>query len=183
MVEFALHADYVAEMARQITTERFPGDIYSRGYRVITTITRNDQQAAYRSLRKNVLDYDRRHGYRGAETYVDMTAIAPDQDEALEDLLSDFASSDDLLPALVLAASPKNVHAILRSGEIVNVHDDGLKFAAHMLDDKASPNKRIRRGAVIRVQKTDKGWQILQLPDVQAAFVAASPVEDRKSVV
>jgi len=175
--EFALHADYVAEMARQITNERFPGDIYSRGYRVITTITRNDQQAAYRSLRKNVLDYDRRHGYRGAEAYVDMTAIAPDQDEALEDLLSDFASSDDLLPALVLAASPKNVHAILRSGEIVNIHDDGLKFAAHMLDDKASPNKRIRRGAVIRVQKTDKGWQILQLPDVQAAFVSASPVD------
>jgi penicillin-binding protein 1A len=65
----------------------------------------------------------------------------------------------------------------LRSGETVNVHGDGLKFAAHMLDDKASPNKRIRRGAVIRVQKTDKGWQVLQLPDVQAAFVAASPVD------
>ena len=175
--DFGLHADYVAEMARQITAERFPGDIYSRGYRVITTITHSDQQAAYRSLRKNVLDYDKRHGYRGAETYVDMTAIAPDQDEALEDLLSDFSNSDDLLPALVLAASPKNVHAILRSGEIVNVHDDGLKFAAHMLDDKAPPNKRIRRGAVIRVQKTDKGWQILQLPEVQAAFVAASPVD------
>lgn len=175
--DFGLHADYVAEMARQITAERFPGDIYSSGYRVITTITKNDQQAAYRSLRKNVFDYDRRHGYRGAETYVDMTAIAPDQDVALEDLLSDFSSSDDLLPALVLAASPKNVQAILRSGEIVNIHDDGLKFAAHMLDDKASPNKRIRRGAVIRVQKTDKGWQILQLPDVQAAFVSASPVD------
>ena len=175
--DFGLHADYVAEMARQITAERFPGDIYSSGYRVITTITKNDQQAAYRSLRKNVFDYDRRHGYRGAETYVDMTAIAPDQDVALEDLLSDFSSSDDLLPALVLAASPKNVQAILRSGEIVNIHDDGLKFAAHMLDDKASPNKRIRRGAVIRVQKADKGWQILQLPDVQAAFVSASPVD------
>jgi len=117
--DFGLHADYVAEMARQITAERFPGDIYSSGYRVITTITKNDQQAAYRSLRKNVFDYDRRHGYRGAETYVDMTAIAPDQDVALEDLLSDFSSSDDLLPALVLAASPKNVQAILRSGEIV----------------------------------------------------------------
>lgn len=175
--EFGMQADYVAEMARQITAERFPGDIYSRGYRVITTITLHDQQAAYRSLRKSVLDYDKRHGYRGAETYVDMTAIASDQDEALEDLLSDFVNSGDLLPALVLAASPQNVRAILRSGEVVNIDGDGLKFAARMLDGKAPPNKRIRRGAVIRVQKNNQSWHILQLPDVQAAFVAASPVD------
>ncbi|MDO9451163.1 MAG: transglycosylase domain-containing protein, partial [Rugosibacter sp.] len=175
--EFGMQADYVAEMARQITAERFPGDIYSRGYRVITTITLHDQQAAYRSLRKSILDYDKRHGYRGAETYVDMTSIASDQDEALEDLLSDFVNSGDLLPALVLAASPQNVRAILRSGEVVNIDGDGLKFAARMLDGKAPPNKRIRRGAVIRVQKNNQSWHILQLPDVQAAFVAASPVD------
>ncbi len=175
--DFGLHADYVAEMARQITAERFPNDIYSRGYRVITTITRNDQQAAYRSLRKSVLEYDRRHGYRGAETYVDMAEIPPGQDEALEDLLGDFDDSDDLLPALVLEATPQLVRVCLRSGEVLSIRADGLRFAAPMLNDKAPPNKRIRRGAIIRVQKADKGWQIVQLPEVQAAFVAASPID------
>jgi len=175
--DFGLHADYVAEMARQITVERFPDDIYSRGYRVITTITRSDQQAAYRSLRKSVLDYDRRHGYRGAETYVDMVNVTIGQDEALEELLGDFNDNDDLLPALVLESSPQRVSAYLRGGEVLNIQADGLKFAAPMLSDKAPPNKRLRRGAIIRVQKTVKGWQIVQLPEVQAAFVAASPVD------
>ncbi|MDD3380873.1 MAG: transglycosylase domain-containing protein, partial [Rugosibacter sp.] len=175
--EFEIRADYVAEMARQIANERFSEDIYVHGYRVITTITRNDQLAAYHSLRRNVLAYDRRHGYRGAEAYVDMAAIAPEYDEAVEDLLNDFISYDDLLPALVLSATPASVRSILRNGEIVTIQGDGLKFAARMLDDSAPPNKRIRRGAVIRLKKNNAGWEILQLPNVQAAFVAASPVD------
>jgi penicillin-binding protein 1A len=155
----------------------FPDEVYNRGLRVITTINRADQQAAYLALRRGVMDYDRRHGYRGAEAYVDMTGIDSNQDEALEEHLSDYYDSDDLLPAIVLEAGPKLVRAYLRGGEVLKIGDDGLKFAARMLDDKAAPNKRIRRGAVIRVQKADKGWQILQLPEVEAAFVAASPVD------
>ncbi|MBI5862256.1 MAG: penicillin-binding protein 1A [Rhodocyclales bacterium] len=175
--DFGIHADYVAEMARQIAAERFPDDLYSRGYRVITTITRDDQQAAWQSLRRGVLDYDRRHGYRGAEAYVDLADTPPGQDDAMEELLGDIEDSGDLLPAITLEATPQQVRVWLRSGEILNISGDGLKFAAAMLSDKAPPNKRIRRGAVIRVQKADKGWQIVQLPEVQAAFVAASPVD------
>ena len=175
--DFGVHAEYVAEMARQIAAERFPDDLYSRGLRVITTIDRGEQQAAYLALRRGVIDYDRRHGYRGAEAYVDVTAITSDQDEELEELLADYDDSDDLLPAIVLEATPKLVRAYLRGGEALKIADDGLKFAARMLDEKAAPNKRLRRGAVIRVQKSDKGWQVVQLPDVEAAFVAASPVD------
>ncbi len=175
--DFGVRADYVAEMARQIAAERFPDDVYDRGYRVVTTITRADQLAAWQSLRKGVLDYDRRHGYRGPEAYADMKGVSSDQDETLEELLADFEDSDDLLPAIVLDASPTQVRAYLRGGEILKIADDGLKFAARAMDDKTPPNKRIRRGGVIRVQKYEKGWQILQLPDVEAAFVAASPVD------
>jgi len=175
--DFGVRADYLAEMARQIAVERFPDDAYSRGLRVVTTITRADQQAAYLALRKAVLDYDRRHGYRGAEAYADMKDVTSDHDENLEELLTDFDDSDDLLPAIVLEASPKLVKVYLRGGEVLRIGEDGIKFAARMIDDKAAPNKRLRRGAVVRVQKTEKGWQILQLPDVEAAFVAASPVD------
>lgn len=175
--DFGLNAGDVAEMARQIAAERFPGDIYTRGYRIITTITRNDQQAAYRSLRKSVLDYDRRHGYRGAEAHVDLADVADGDEETLEDLLGEFSASDDLLPALVLTASPTQVRVYVGGSGVVSIAGDGLKFAAPMLSDKAPPNKRLRRGAVIRVQNTEKGWQIVQLPEVQAAFVAASPVD------
>jgi penicillin-binding protein 1A len=178
--DFGITADHAAEMARQMAIGMFPDDVYSRGYRVITTLTRADQLAAHASLRRAVLDYDRRHGYRGAEAYINMQGIQSDQDEGLEELLSDINDSADLLPAIVLEADNTHVSAYLRGGEILKISGDGLKFSARMIDDKAPPNKRLRRGAIIRVQKIDKSgknWQIVQLPDVEAAFVAASPTD------
>ncbi|MBW7901161.1 MAG: penicillin-binding protein 1A [Rhodocyclaceae bacterium] len=174
--EYPVHAEYVAEMARQIAAERYPEDVYARGLRVYTTVTRADQEAAYASLRRGVFDYDRRHGHRGAESYVDMKEVSSDQDETLDELLADIGGSDDLSPAIVLEAQPKEVKAYRKGGDLITLSGDGLRFAARMLDDKAPPARRIRRGAVIRVQKNDKGdWQIAQMPEVEAAFVAIDP--------
>jgi len=176
--EFAVRADHVAEMARQIAFERFQEEAYTRGLRVITTILKADQEAAYASLRRGVLDYDRRHGYRGAKGYVDLGQAGTALDEALEEALQDEIDSDDIHAAIVLETGPKLVKAYRRGGETVQISGDGLKFAQRMLDDKAPANKRLRRGALINVQKDDKGnWQIVQLPEVEAAFVAASPVD------
>ena len=174
--DFSVHAEFVAEMARQIAADQFPDDVYTRGLRVHTTILKADQEAAYASLRRGVFDYDRRHGYRGAETYLDLKAVTSDQDEALDELLQDINSTEDLQPAIVLSADIKQVRAYRRGGEVVTISGDGLKFAARMIDEKAPPNKRLRRGALIRVQKDDKGsWQIVQMPEVEAAFLAADP--------
>jgi penicillin-binding protein 1A len=173
---FALKADYVAEMARQIAVEAFPNDAYVSGIKIITTITRNEQEAAYRSLRQGVLAYDRRHGYRGAEAYVDMKSISKDDDEQIDELLYDFEDADDLRLALVLDASPEKVRAYLPGGEIITIEGAGLKFAQRMLDDKAPANKRLRRGAIMRANQDSKGvWQVTQWPEVEAAFVAANP--------
>jgi len=174
--EFPVHAEFVAEMARQIAAERFPEDVYTRGLRVYTTVLKADQEAAYSSLRKGVLDYDRRHGYRGAEAYADLTDITSEQDEALDVLLQDYEDSEDLHPAVVLGASAKEIRAYRRGGEIVSIAGEGLKFASRMMDDKAPATKRLRRGAIIRVQQDDKSnWRITQMPEVEAAFLAAEP--------
>ncbi len=174
--EYAVHAEHVAEMARQMAADRFPDDVYSRGLRVITTITKADQDAAYTSLRRNVFDYDRRHGYRGAEAYADLSEIKSEQDEALDVLLQDYHNNEDLHPAVVLQAETKQVRAYRRGGEVVTITGEGLKFAARMLDEKAPPNKRLRRGAIIRVQQDDKNnWRIMQMPEVESAFLAAEP--------
>jgi penicillin-binding protein 1A len=176
--DFGVKADFVAEMAREMAYERFGEDAYTRGLRVITTITKADQDAAYAAVRKGVMDYDRRHGYRGAEGYVDLKSETEDNEEELEDALQDVEDSDDLLAAVVLSATPKQVRAYMRGGNIVVIGGDGLKFAAHFLDRKAPANKRIRRGAIIRITKDEKsGWAISQLPDVEAAFVSASPID------
>ena len=174
--ERPIHAQYVTEMARQIAAERFPEDVYTRGLRVYTTILKADQEAAYDSVRRGVLDYDRRHGYRGAEAYVDISHIKSEQDEALEELLQDFTDAEDMRPAIVLEANKKAIRAYRRGGEIVTLSGDGLKFAASMIDNKAPANKRLSRGAIIRVQSDDKdNWRIVQMPEVEAAFLAADP--------
>ncbi|MDP3537915.1 MAG: penicillin-binding protein 1A [Azonexus sp.] len=178
LADFAVHAEFAAEMARQITAERFPEDIYSRGMKVYTTLIKAEQEAAYNSLRKGVIDYDRRHGYRGAESFLDMKDFKSDQDEAIDESLQDISDTGDLIPALVLAADAKQIKAYRKGGEIVLLSGDAMKFAAKMLDDKAPPNKRLKRGAIIRLIKDDKGgWQIGQLPEVESAFVAVSPAD------
>ena len=177
--EYALHADYVAEMVRQMLHERFGDEVYTKGYRVYTTITKADQKEAYAALRRGVLDYDKRHGYRGPEGYIELPADGQ-PDEIIEEALAEESDSDDLLAAVVLDASPKQVRAYLRGGEVATITGEGLKFAQKMLDDKAPPNKRIRRGALIRIQKDEKhNWQILQLPEAEAALIAISPNDGR----
>lgn len=174
--EFAVHAEYVAEMARQMAAERFPEEVYSRGLKVYTTLLKNDQEAAYLSMRRGVLDYDRRHGYRGAETYVEMGEVKSDQDEALDEIMQDFSDSPDLHPAVILEADAKKIRAYRKGGELITITGDGLKLAARWLDDKAPANKRLRRGAIIRVLADEKNaWRITQMPEVEGAFLSANP--------
>ena len=173
VTEYAVHAEYAAEMVRQALVEHYPEDVYTRGFRVYTTIRKADQEAAYVALRAGVLEYDRRAGYRGPEGYVELSAT-PDDDD-LEDALADHPDNDDLLAAVVLAYDGKQVQAGLRSGERLAVQGQGLQFAARALDAKAAPQRRIRKGAIIRLQRDGKNWQIVQLPEVEAAFIALDP--------
>lgn len=172
--EFGVHAEYVAEMARQLVYEQFKEETYTRGLTVFTTITKADQDAAYLALRKGVMDYERRHGYRGPEGYMQIPASKDEVDDAIEVELAEHADSDDIVPAVVTEASPKLVKAVLSSGEEITISGTGLSFATNLLSDKAPPAKRVKRGAVIRVMQEGGSWTITQIPLVQSAFVAAN---------
>ncbi|MDO9600018.1 MAG: penicillin-binding protein 1A [Azoarcus sp.] len=169
--EPTLHGDYVAEMARQIAVEQFGEEAYQLGIRIVTTITRADQEAAYAALRKGVMDYDRRHGYRGPESFIELPPGGVDE-EILEEALSEVSDHDDLLAAIVLSVSPTEVK-VFRRGQTLTVSGEGLRLAKPMLADKAPQTRRVRRGAIVRIRDTgEKGWEIVQLPEVQAAFVS-----------
>lgn len=172
---FGVHAEYVAEMARQLVYEQFKEDTYTRGLNVFTTITKADQDAAYLALRRGVMDYERRHPYRGPESYIEIPKDKTEADEAIEAELAEKPDSDDIVAAVVLSASPTNVTAVLASGEEIKIAGPGLSFASSWLSTKAAPNRRIRRGALIRVtQEGGADWKITQMPEVESAFVAAS---------
>ena len=174
--DFAVKAEHFAEMVRQVMFERFQDDVYTRGFRVYTTLSATHQNAAYAAVRAGVMDYDRRHGYRGAESYVELGPKPTEED--FEDALQDESESDDIAPALVLDASPRAVKVYRKGGETLEISGDGLKFAQKMLGDKAPANQRLRRGAIIRIQKDDKGhWLVTQLPQVEAALVSVTPAD------
>jgi penicillin-binding protein 1A len=59
------HGAYVAEMVRQSVFSQYQEATYTMGLKVVTTIKQAEQLAAYESVRRNVLAYDQRHGYRG----------------------------------------------------------------------------------------------------------------------
>jgi penicillin-binding protein 1A len=171
---FGVHAEYVAEMARQLVYEQFKEDTYTRGLNVFTTITKADQDAAYLALRRGVMEYERRHPYRGPEAYIEIPGAKTEADEAIEAELAEHPDSDDIVAAIVLQASPTQVKAIIASGDEITISGPGLAFAQGWLSAKAAPNRRVRRGAVIRVtQDGGSSWVITQMPEVESAFVAA----------
>jgi penicillin-binding protein 1A len=172
--EFSVHAEYVAEMVRQAVREQYPEDAYTKGFRVYTTIRKSDQEAAYAALRRGLENYDRRHGYRGPEGFVTLPDAPRDED--YDEALSDHPDSDDLLAAVVLSASPRKVEAALRNGDTIQIAGEGLKFAASSLRSSAPPRMRIRRGAIVRVEQVGrKRWEIVQLPEIEGAFIAVDP--------
>jgi penicillin-binding protein 1A len=172
----AVHAEFVAEMARQVLYDAYGDEAYTRGLTVWTTIRRADQDAAYAAVRKGVLDYDQRHGYRGPEGYVNLPDDQAEQDQVLDRVFQEHPDSDDLLTAVVLQAGPAQVRGVLANGDQAEVTGPGLKAAARALADKAPANQKIRRGAIIRLQRGDKGgYVITQVPLAEAGFVSVRP--------
>uniref|UniRef100_UPI00258FA400 penicillin-binding protein 1A n=1 Tax=uncultured Massilia sp. TaxID=169973 RepID=UPI00258FA400 len=172
---FETKADYVAELARQAVFNQFGEEAYERGIVVTTTILKAEQDAAYESVRRNVMDYDQRHGYRGPEARIDLPQDAAEREEAIVEALQKRPNSDGLIPAVVLTASPQRVTVETLSGDEIAIDGAGLKFAARGLAANAKDGVRIAPGAVVRIAqrgKDGKTWSLTQVPQVAAAFVA-----------
>ncbi|MBP9683587.1 MAG: penicillin-binding protein 1A [Rhodoferax sp.] len=171
-----VHAEYVAETVRQLMFAQYGDETYTRGLNVYTTLRAADQDVAYRALRKGIMDFERRQVYRGPEKFVTLPLHNNEIEDSIDEALDDHPDNGDVMSALVLEADSKKIRAIRQNGETLEITGDGLKPAQSGLSDKAPPNIKIRRGAVIRVAKTLKNtWEITQLPEVEGAFVALDP--------
>ncbi|SDP59776.1 penicillin-binding protein 1A [Rhodoferax sp. OV413] len=171
-----VHAEYVTETVRQLMFAQYGEETYTRGLNVYTTLKADDQDAAYKALRKGLMDFERRQIYRGPEKFVTLPKEAAELDDAIDDALVDHPDNGDVMSAVVLDANPKKITAVRGNGDPVEIIGDGLKPAQSGLAEKAPPNIKIRRGAIIRVTKTPKNtWEITQLPEVEGAFVALDP--------
>ncbi|KCB23111.1 penicillin-binding protein 1A [Bordetella hinzii] len=178
---YAVHGEYVAELARQLLYGVYQDNVYSRGINVYTTVSSKDQESAYRAVRDGVLEYTRRAPYPGPEDQLDLPPGTEKDPQALDDFLDGvfdkYADSGDLLTAVVLSASPTEIKLARSSREIITITDKKvLGVVARALNPKASAEQRLQRGSVVYIHKLgDEGWEVINMPAVQAAFVALSP--------
>ncbi len=172
-LDVPLHAEYVAEAARQLIFAQYGESAYTRGLHVYTSVRSVEQEAAYRALRRGITDYEKRQVYRGPEGYVDLPKDPKALDARIAEALDEHPDNDEIKAAVVLEADPKKVVAVLQSGETLTITGEGLRPATSGLAPKAKPAVQVRRGAVIRVIKGAKdAWSITQVPEVEGAFVS-----------
>ncbi|SAL68834.1 1A family penicillin-binding protein [Caballeronia terrestris] len=174
--EFSVHAEYVAEMVRQMMYAQYREEAYTRGLNVVTTLDSADQDAAYRAVRKGLMDYEHRHGYRGPEGFIELPKDADDREQAIDDALVEHPDNGEIVAAVVTAASPKQVKASFIDGNVATIDGNNLRFVANALSTRPQPNQRIRPGAIVRLVKNEAGdWTITQLPQVEGALISVVP--------
>ncbi|MBA4108150.1 MAG: penicillin-binding protein [Leptothrix sp. (in: Bacteria)] len=170
------HAEYAAEAARSLMHDQYGPDAYTRGLNVYTSVRMPEQTAAYKALRKGLMDFDRRQAWRGPEAYIDLPADPKQVDVRVAEALEEHPDSESIHAGVVMSAAPKKLVVALQSGEQITIGPEGLRAVGNALSDKANPKVQIRRGAVVRLmQNASELWTVVQLPEVEGAFVSMDP--------
>lgn len=173
--EMDVHGEYVAEMARAQVYAQYGESAYTSGMKVVTTLRSADQQAAWKAVRKTLIDRELRLTWRGPEAQEDLPSDLSDQDPAVAQLLADYNDDETLRVGLVTQASSKQVTVVLASGDVVEVRSKGLRQVLPGLNAKARPAQRVTRGAVVRLMQQGEDWVITQWPQAEGALVAMDP--------
>ncbi|GAB3484275.1 penicillin-binding protein 1A [Marinomonas epiphytica] len=172
-----IDAGYVAEMVRSELYDTFGNDLYNTGLTVYTTINAERQESANEAVFNGVLNYDRRHGYRGSlETRPDLIeAPLEEQVEALQ-AISRF---QDWQTALILDIQDQQASVRLANSDIAQLPWDGVKWASAYIDEsrRGPAPKTIQDvlvpGDIVRLRPDETlGWALTQKPEVQTALVS-----------
>ncbi|HVP33091.1 MAG TPA: penicillin-binding protein 1A [Steroidobacteraceae bacterium] len=176
---FDVEAPYVAEMARLELRQRFGASAETAGYRVYTTLDGRLQAAAVRAVRIGLIEYDRRHGWRGPAGHVELAAGATSD---YEDLVDEYATIGDLAPAVVTSVEERGAHVYVKSLGPAAIDWDGIAWARRALANEMvgpAPTRAaqvLKKGDVVYVVADEAGHaQLAQVPEAQSALVALDP--------
>lgn len=181
-------SEYFAEEVRKQVAERYGSDaLYDGGLAVRTTIDPDFQKAAGDALRRWLVDYDQRHGWRGAISSMAVTeSWATELAEVEKTLLANKRLSADLSPwkpALVLDVKSKSVRIGFADATEGAISLEDMKWARDYKSVDATGNEVttagqvLKRGDVIYVEalKKEGAYALRQPPAVNGALVAMDP--------
>jgi penicillin-binding protein 1A len=183
-----VEAPFVAEMARAELVARFGEDAVNQGYKVYTTIDARLQTAANRAVRIGLIEYDRRHGYRGPLGHIRLPAAA--DTATLDRALLSVPPIGDLHPALVTSVGLRDARVYVQAQGFAQIDWDGLSWARPRLSDTSTGRAPQRAADVVQpgdlvyvVASRDGMAQLAELPDAQAALVAMDPDDGAVSAI
>lgn len=171
-----LSADYVAEIVRENLYNQYGNQIYSTGLKVYTTIRKKNQEAANLALSEGLLEYELRHGYRGPERMLDLANPSSSKDKLkIQSALEAVDDYGGYIPAIVTKITHKGVYVNIKGGHEAKITGQGLSLIAKKINQKYPSKHALKIGALVRVFKKNDQWQIVQLPQVEAALIALNP--------
>ncbi|NRF17335.1 penicillin-binding protein 1A [Vibrio coralliilyticus] len=188
--EIELSAPYVAELARAWMVARYGEEAYSSGMNVYTTVDSKLQSAANEAAINNLLAYDERHGYRGAEKVLWKAGQTAFDEEKIDDTLDRVPTYGSLLPAVVTQVTAQQATVWVKNQGVKTLEWDGIKWARKFLtDDRQGPAPKaatdvLEEGEQIWVRQvetsvedgeTQTAWHLSQVPNANTAFVAMDP--------
>jgi penicillin-binding protein 1A len=173
-------APYVAEMVRNDMQSKYGDDVYTAGYKVFTTIDSRLQAAATVALRTGLMEYDRRHGYRGASAKVDLTRNTTAAE--LDGQLEEFPIIGGLRPAIVEKVEARSAKIYVKDLGLVDLPWEKLAWARRELPEEkvdrapTQASEILSRGDVIyTVGRTAESLMFVQVPEAQSALVSVDP--------
>jgi penicillin-binding protein 1A len=180
--DIEVYAPFVAEMVRTQLVGQFGDEAYNAGFNVYTTIRAEHQQAANTALQSALLAYDKRHGYRGALSNID---IAEDMSaEDFEQSLSAYDTIGPLFPALVVLTEDESANIYIKNIGFAELKLSSISWARAQLSTnrRGKAPKKISEvfttGDLIYMhQDSERQWQLAQLPEAEGALVAVAPFD------
>lgn len=176
-----VEAPYVSEMVRRELVDKFGPDVYTSGYNVYTTIDSKLQTLANRSVLEGLVEYDKRHGYRGAVDKLPVGKRGKIDLQAWVMKLRTYPKSGTLVPAGVTEIGPLDIKAVLPNHQVVTISFDSMRWAKPQLtriilgQDPRSPKDVVAKGDVIYVEPGKDEWLFSQIPEVEGALVSLHP--------
>ncbi|MFY2509879.1 penicillin-binding protein 1A [Vibrio pectenicida] len=188
--EIELNAPYAAELARSWMVARYGEEAYTSGMNVYTTVDSKLQSAANNAAINNLLSYDERHGYRGAEKTLWTQGQKTFNTEKLDDILAKVPTYGELTPAIVTDVTVQQAKIWVKHHGFQTLEWDGIKWARKFLTDErqgpapSSATEVLATGEQIWVRKLETqresqelntSWKLSQVPNANTAFVAMNP--------
>jgi penicillin-binding protein 1A len=178
-------------MVRRDMLDRYGSDAYTAGFSVVTTLDSRLQAAAVRALRTALLEYDRRHGYRGPVARVTLPPEGESQSEeerdaALAELVAGYGTVAGLHIGVVTAVNKDSAAVYVPDIGRIGLGLEAVAWARPYIDDNTrGPEPEsvagvVAPGDVIVVWEAagaEGGWRLGQIPAVQGAFVALDPMD------